>query len=603
MSFFEELNRRNVIKVAVFYVVASWLVLQVAELLFDALELPGSWLRLVLALLILGMPFVLVFAWVFELTPDGVRREKDVDRSQSITQHTGRRINVVIITLLVLAIAMVGLDRLVPEATPVAEEAPTEQETQEAPAQSIAVLPFADLSPAGDQEYFSDGIAEEILNVLVRIDGLKVASRTTSWGFKGQEALGIPQIADKMKVRHVLEGSVRKSGDTVRITAQLIDAATDQHLWSETFDRQLTTESIFAIQDEIAGAIAAQLGVLIDPNATAPLHRGDTDNLDAYELYLEAWQLFVERRSLRRAIELFENAIDIDPGFARAWSGLAAIYQVAPGWQIFDRDYWALAHDAAEMTIKLNPDLSMPYAVLGALEANALGNDYELSLKYFDDALARDSENTTAYLWRMIVYLDLGFFDRADVDGQRCLELDPAYDICRSFLALSALYARDFERALQINQEALKRGFFGNTNPFFYLYAARGEEDKILIAMAAWNAASSTNAATQYEYRATIDRTFDFAKEQIGVERAYFRSGEDQPAWGPTDNDYLFLYRRYDELTGGGLSYWWFPYPADFRESPARKRLIEKMGLVKYWREHGFPPMCRPVGRDDFECD
>ena len=191
-SFYEELNRRNVIKVAVLYVVASWLVLQVAELLFDALDPPGSWLRLVLALLILGMPLVLVFAWVFELTPEGVRLEKDVDRSRSITTQTGKRINVVIVTLLVLAIALVGLDRLIPEAVAVAEEVPAENEVACAPARSIAVLPFADLSPEGDQGYFSDGIAEEILNMLVRIDGLKVASRTTSWGFKGQEALGIP---------------------------------------------------------------------------------------------------------------------------------------------------------------------------------------------------------------------------------------------------------------------------------------------------------------------------------------------------------------------------------------------------------------------------
>jgi len=587
----------------VFYVVASWLILQVAELLFDALDLPGPWLRLVLALLILGMPIVLVFAWVFELTPDGVRREKDVDRSQSITQQTGKRINVVIVVLLVLAIALVGLDRLIPETAPVGEKASAEPEAAGAPAQSIAVLPFADLSPAGDQEYFSDGIAEEILNVLVRVDGLKVASRTTSWGFKGQEALGIPQIADKMNVRHVLEGSVRKSGDTVRITAQLIDAQTDQHLWSETFDRQLTAESIFAIQDEIAGAIATQLGVLIDPGAATSSHRGDTDNLDAYELYLEAWQLFVERRSLRRAIELFEKAVAVDPGFARAWSGLAAIYQVAPGWAIYDRDYEALARDAAETAIKLNSELSMPYAVLAALEANGVANDYGQSLELFDDALARDPENTTAYLWRMIVYLDLGFFDRADLDGQRCLDLDPAYEICRSFLALSALYAGDLDRALDINRETLRRGFYGNTFPFLFLYAARGDSDRILIALAAWNAASGINAATQYEYRAYVDPTFDYANEQISLNRAYVRAGEEQPAWGPTDNDYLYLYRRYDEITGGGLSYWWFPYPSSFRESPARKQLMMKMGLPVYWREHGFPPQCRALGDDDFECD
>ena len=603
MSFFEELNRRNVIKVAVLYVVASWLLLQVAELLFDALDLPGSWLRLVLALVILGLPLVVIFAWVFELTPEGVKREREVDRSQSITHETGKRINVVIVTLLVVAIAMLGLDRLVPETVHVPQEAPIESEMAGAPAQSIAVLPFADLSPDGDQEYFSDGIAEEILNVLVRIDGLKVASRTTSWGFKGQEVLGIPQIADKMNVRHVLEGSVRKSGDTVRITAQLIDATTDQHLWSETFDRQLTTESIFAIQDEIAGAIAAQLGLLIDPGTTKPLHRGDTDNIDAYEVYLEAWQLFVERRSLRRAVELFEKAVSTDPGFARAWSGLAATYQIAPGWGITDRDYASLARNAAETAIKLNPELSMPYAVLASIEGNGADIDYEQVLQYFDEALQRDSKNMTAYLWRMIAYLDLGYFDRADRDGQRCLEIDPAYDICRSFLALSALYAGDFDRALAIHREAMQRGFFGNAFAFMFLYAATGEEDKVLIATASNNASLGVNAATPYEYRAYVDPAFDYEAEKIGLELAYLPAGEEHPAWGAPNADYLFLYQRYDEIQGDGVQYWWFPYPEHFRNSAARKKMMIKVGLPRYWRKHGFPPMCRAIGDDDFECE
>ena len=206
-------------------------------------------------------------------------------------------------------------------------------ESPEAPINdlSIAVLPFADLSPGGDQEYFSDGIAEEILNVLVRIEDLKVASRTTSWGFKGQEALGIPFMAEKMNVRHVLEGSVRKSGDTVRITAQLIDADTDQHLWSETYDRTLTAESVFEVQDDIAKAIVEQLGIIMDTDAIAPSHAADTKDINAYELYLEASQLFAERRSLPRAIDLFEQAVATDPSFARAWAGLAATYSGRAG--------------------------------------------------------------------------------------------------------------------------------------------------------------------------------------------------------------------------------------------------------------------------------
>lgn len=607
MSFFTELIRRNVIKVAVFYAVASWLILQVAELLFDLLGLPATWLRLVLALLILGMPLVLVFAWVFELTPDGVKREKDVDRNQSITQQTGKRINAAIVVLLVLAIATVALDRMLPESAPVAD--PTESAVSgevasaAAPAASIAVLPFADLSPGGDQAYFSDGIAEEILNVLVRIEGLKVASRTTSWGFKGQEALGIPFMAEKMNVRHVLEGSVRKSGDMVRITAQLIDADTDQHLWSETYDRTLTAESIFAVQDDIATSIVEQLGIIMDADAVTPSHAADTRNIDAYELYLEASQLFTERRSLRRSIELFEQAVAIDSGFARAWAGLAAVYSVAPGWGISDRDYGNLAEEAAETAIRLNPELSLPYAVLSFSGIDVWPVDFEQSLALLDEALARDPKNTTAYLWRAIRILDLGYFDQAERDARQCLEIDPAYEICRSFLALAVLFAGDTARALEIHETALRHGFGGNNFPFLYLFAATGEERAALMAMAGYNAGRGINSATVYEYRALMDPAFDYEAEKTLIDQAYFPAGAAEPEWGPWHGDFLFLYRQYAQLDASDLPYWWFPYPTEFRNSPHRKRLMREIGLPVYWRTQGFPPQCRPIGDDDFECD
>ena len=410
-------------------------------------------------------------------------------------------------------------------------------------------------------------------------------------------------MADKMNVRHVLEGSVRKSGDTIRITAQLIDAQTDQHLWSETYDRQLTAESIFQVQDDIAQSIVEQLVIIMDPGDVAAGHAGDTRNIDAYELYLEASQLFIERRSLLRAIELIENAVDIDPGFARAWSGLAATTQVAPGWGLTDRNYTAIARAAADTAIELNPDLSMPYAVLAMLEARSLPVDFDRGLAYFDEALARDAKYTTAYLWRMIFYLDLGYFDLADRDGQRCLEIDPAYDICRSFLALSALYAGDIDRALDLNRTTLANGFYGNAFPFFYVYAANGQEETALIALAAWNAGAGINNATPFEYRALTDPDFDYAAEKIRIEQAYFVAGEDIAAFGPSHPDNLLLYRQYDKIENAELQYWWFPYPLEFRNSPHRKRLIRDMGLPQYWRKHGFPPMCRAIGDDDFECD
>ena len=235
MGLFAELKRRNVFRVGIAYVIIAWLVLQVGEVLAPALRLP-EWTNSALAFfLLLGFPVVLFFAWAFEVTPEGIKFERDVDRSNSITHVTAKKVDRVIIGVLVVAVALFAFDKFVLDPSRDAElvQAATEAagESEEPISdQSIAVLPFADLSPEGDQEYFSDGIAEEILNVLVRVDELSVASRTSSFGFKGQEALGIPAIADKLRVRHVLEGSVRKAGDNVRITAQLIDAETDQHL-------------------------------------------------------------------------------------------------------------------------------------------------------------------------------------------------------------------------------------------------------------------------------------------------------------------------------------------------------------------------------------
>jgi len=606
-SLFEELKRRNVIRMAVFYVVASWLILQVAELLFDAMDLPNQWLRLVLALLILGLPLVLIFSWVFELTPEGVKREKDVDRGRSITPHTGRRINTLIIVLLILAIAAVGVDRLLPE--PVPETSPVTAETTApadaaAPAQSIAVLPFADLSSTGDQEYFSDGIAEEILNVLVRIEGLKVASRTTSWGFKGQEALGIPFMAEKMNVRHVLEGSVRKAGDTVRITAQLIDAQTDQHLWSQTFDRQLTAESIFDIQDEIAAAIVEQLGGIIDPVAVSARSSADTGSLDAYELYLEARQLFVERRSLERSITLFEKAVSLDPGFARAWAGLAAVSSVAADWGIIDRDLDKLSYDAANTAISLNPDLALPHAVLGNdATRHQSPPDYRLAIEFYGKALSLDNKVSSTYLWRAIRYMDLGYFDRAEQDLLACLEIDPAYENCRSHLAMIALYAGNTDRALELVEQCFRNGFIGNFLPFIYVYAERGQFAVVAAAIASYNEPVKVSGATNFQYRAVIDPSFDYDTERSQIEAAFVVPGESESSWPPGLFDYWFAFREYEKVEGNYYSYWWFPYPKEFRNSPHRKRLIREMGLPDFWREHGFPSQCRPVGDDDFECD
>ncbi len=380
-NLFDELKRRNVVRVGLAYIVVGWLVLQVGDVLFDMFETPAWVGKTMAGLILLGFPFACLFAWAFELTPEGIKTTADVDSSESITHSTGRKLDIIIAAAFAVALLIAfGLWQQAREpgqaesvtnsaAQPVAASSPLPGDAAVEDA-SIAVLPFADLSPESDQEYFSDGISEEILNVLVRIENLDVASRTSSFGFKGQKELGIPVIAQKLKVRHVLEGSVRKAGDTVRITAQLIDAQTDTHLWSQTYDRQLTTENIFHVQDEIAAAIVEQLGPLIGEVIAAPAPRETaTSNLDAYSAYLKAQGLFHRRSSLNleEIVQLYERATELDPDFAEAWAGLANAYSVVPGWELgTDEEYFPKARAAADRASLLDDRLALPYAVRGA---------------------------------------------------------------------------------------------------------------------------------------------------------------------------------------------------------------------------------------------
>mgnify|MGYP001556776474 FL=1 len=354
-SLWTELKRRNVIRMTVLYSVAGWVLLQIADILFGLLDVPGWGLRLVLGLLLLGLPLVVIFSWIFEMTPEGIKRESEVDRSQSVTTNTGRKIDRLIIFGLVVIVAVLLADRLLlmpepGEQAQVAEQSPAAEvsgadgadpandttgdpadDTAADPAggsqqKSIAVLPFVNMSGDEENEYFSDGLTEELLNLLAKVDDLRVSSRTSSFAFKGKDT-SIPSVARELKVENILEGSVRKSGATVRITAQLIDVETDSHLWSETYDRQL--DDIFAIQDEIAQAVVDALKVkLLEPGELASTVPRETDT-DAYLLYLRARHTYELGRDTRdddmvaRAIEQYQAVLERDPDYALAYAGLS----------------------------------------------------------------------------------------------------------------------------------------------------------------------------------------------------------------------------------------------------------------------------------------
>ncbi len=333
MSLFNELKRRKVFKVVIAYVIVAWLLLQVSDTLVPALHLPDWFHSGVAFVLILGFPVAIIFAWAFELTPEGLKKEKDVDRSESITHITSRKLDFVVIGLLVVALGYFAFDKFVLDPSrdaelvqattqAVTEQVVTEQEASAESGNSIAVLPFVNMSDDASNEYFSDGLSEELLNLLVKIPQLQVAARTSSFSFKGKD-VKIAQIARELNVSHILEGSVRKAGNRVRITVQLIKADDGFHLWSETYDR--TLDDIFVVQDEIANAVVAALKVTL--MGAIPATR-PTDP-EVYSLYLQAKYLnnLLGKEDLEKALTAYEQALAIDPDYAPAWVGLNVVYQ------------------------------------------------------------------------------------------------------------------------------------------------------------------------------------------------------------------------------------------------------------------------------------
>lgn len=601
MSLIQELNRRNVIKVGVLYLVLAWVLLQVTDVLSSLLHLSDSAGPLVFLLLVVAFVPVLIFAWVFEMTPEGLKREADIDRSQSVTHETGKKINTLIVVLLVLAIVGLVADRLIPESTVTSEVDPVETVAEAMPDddRSIAVLPFTDLSQEKDQQYFTDGLSEELLNLLVRVDDLRVASRTSSFAYRGS-TLGVPEISKALNVGHILEGSVRKDGDRIRITAQLIEAGTDRHLWSETFDREFI--DIFAIQDEIANAIVAALtGKLSMGGGKAVTVEAVTENVDAYAIYLKARELFLKREQLPESIRLFRQAIELDPDFARAWEGLAAVEVVADDWLAGDDiEHSPLAREAAEKALSLNPELSMPLAVLGQIASQTAGNWVE-AFNYLDAAIEKDSRNTTAWLWRGIRSYGSGYEDEAIADLEKCLALDPGYENCRQHLALAHLCKGDVELGLELHNQSLEKNFI-STSEYFVPALVRSGHRYFALLLADVQLGSA--GAPVIEWIRAIENPD--ADNSAGFAR--LKDWERQTESGLTLgvlSPLLLTFRAYEEAAANPIDAVyaaWLPDAAEFRRTPYFKKVIRESGVFELWQSRGFPPQCKPIGEDDFEC-
>ena len=484
-------------------------------------------------------------------------------------------------------------------------------ETKEA---SIAVLPFADLSPEGDQEYFSDGIAEEILNVLARVDGLKVASRTSSFAFKDKPEMTARAIANTLGVRHVVEGSVRKAGETVRITAQLIDAETDAHLWSQTFDRTLTVENIFEIQDEISSKIVEELGQNIDLGRANTLRftaAADTKNLRAYELYLEGRELLPERKleTLPLIIEKFEAAVRLDPNFARGWEALAATYMVLPSYNTHNPEndrYKARAIEAAEKALALNDKLPLAQVAVNSFVYNDGAPDYGLLMEGLNKAVEADPHEALVWSWRGQNLTDTGFFEQGERDLRRAIEIDPSDEVARQWLVRNLLMQRRVDEAHNL-----------------YLQGSKNNSQVRTVLALALEANGKEDAA-----RDLIEQDLPPNSDKERLLKAFFSPADDPEtaktevldALGPAGafltqygfpNDVLYTLGDYQETApvepASSMMVWWYWMRPDYWQSPERYRVMREQGVEAYWREHGFPPQCRmidplPDGRD-YECD
>lgn len=394
MSFITELKRRNVVRMALLYAVAGWVILQIADVLFEQLGVPPWAFRLVFGLLVLGFPIALIFSWIFELTPEGVKRTGDVAPGDSVVAQTGQRMNLLIVVLLVIAIGLLAADRFFPggDATSAGsaqtDEAPASGQqagVTAVPKSSIAVLPFVNMSDDPDNDYFSDGLSEELLNTLVKLGGLKVTGRTSSFAFKGQN-VDLREIGDILNVASVLEGSVRKAGNRVRITAQLVETRNGYHLWSETFDREL--DDIFAIQEEIAAQVADAMHVtLLGPPAVV-----ESSDPEAYEQYLRGAHIFQRNpdglEPLNRAQAHFEKALAIDPEYADALAGMFRVWdrKNRNGWGQFLESLERMEQIAGELE-RLAPENERTLSAIGRLAT--VNFDYARSAEYLGKAATR----------------------------------------------------------------------------------------------------------------------------------------------------------------------------------------------------------------------
>jgi len=616
MSFLNELKRRNVFKVGVAYAVAAWLLLQMVDLVLENINAPDWVMQVFMLGLAVGFPIAIIVAWAFEMTPDGVKLEKNVDRSKSINRQTGHQLNRGIIMILSIAIVFLLTDKFRDEifGDPDTDEVKSENTTittnDAAPVdstKSIAILPFRDMSSAQDQAYFGEGIAEELLNALVKVDGLDVASRTSAFSLAG-ENLDIPAIAARLGVDHILEGSIRTSGQQVRVTAQLIEVKKDVHLWSETYDGSL--DDIFKIQDEITGKITAALKLQLGGDNMVPSAELLTSNAEAYQLYLQGRQLWRQRSttSLNEAIRLFTSAVELDPEFHRAWSNMALAYLNLPAYDGLADESKAFERslEAAEKALDIYPQSTEALLIKANYQHEAYCNIAEAA-RLYETAIAHSPQDPTAHHWYGMLLFMTGRLSLGLEHLQTARRYDPLITAIISVEAGIYQAMGDYAQAEQLHRNAAALGMNrGSLHAVGMNYLYAGDYDKgIALLNQGWTGETPEQSVTRELFLQALESPEKQAvfEQHLGkaIQSRRYEAYFNMDYLAVLGSAYVFDYQSDLECAIVGEPVWTDSF-REQRGTPEFFEMMERAGMVEYWREYGWPDDCASLDQTLAEC-
>jgi len=476
-NFFAELKRRNVYKVAVAYAVVAWLLIQAASIFFPAFDAPPWVMKIFILVIIFGFPVALIFSWAFEITPEGIKLESEIEPNKSIKRKTGRKIVAITVVLAVIAAGLFVFQFVRARST-----SPTAAASPVLTNKSIAVLPFDNLSRDPDNAYFAEGVQDEILTRLANVADLKVISRTSTQQFKSAPE-NLPEIAKKLGVMHILEGSVQKASDQVRVNVQLINARTDAHLWAETFDRKLT--DIFAVESEIAKTIADTLQAKLTGSEQHAIAARPTENTKAHQLYLKG-RFFWNKRTgndLKKSIDYFQQAIAIDANYALAYAGLADAYVFLPGYNAgTPQDCYPKAVAAAKKALEFDDTLAEAHTTL-ALALWYYDFDFTQANREFQRALELNPNYATGHQqYGNNTLSALGRFDDAIAEGKRAVDLDPLSLVINADLGTDYYFARRYDEAITQLRKTLEMDpgfYYAHVNLGWALEAKRDLDEAI----------------------------------------------------------------------------------------------------------------------------